>query len=96
LVKNLSVKVIFFGPLERWTGHKEMSADGSTIREVIQALDSLLEKSLLDHLTNSTTGEIKSHFHILLNGKDTEPHESLATPVKAGDILTIVPPVGGG
>ena len=92
----MSITVIFFGPLERWAGQKKMSSDGSTIREVFDALEPQLGKSLLIHLTNPTTGEVKSHFHVLLNGVDTDSQTCFTTPVKADDILTIIPPVGGG
>lgn len=90
------ITVNFYGPLAKWTGKKSFTGEGKTIREVFKSLESQLERSLLDHLLNTTTGELKSHFHVLLNGKDTELSDGLEQSVKDGDIITCVPPVGGG
>jgi molybdopterin converting factor small subunit len=90
------VTTIFFGPLERWAGHKTMISNGSNIREVFEALEPHLGKSLIDHLTIPATSEIRSHFHVLLNGIDTDSKTCLLTPIQDNDVLTIVPPIGGG
>jgi molybdopterin converting factor small subunit len=92
----LSITIVFFGPLERWAGKKEVISTGSTIYEVFKSAELQLGKSLLAHITNHSTGEIKSHFHVLLNGVDTDSKTCLTTPVNAKDTITIVPPVGGG
>ncbi|MFX0086395.1 MAG: MoaD/ThiS family protein [Candidatus Hodarchaeota archaeon] len=92
----MPIIVNFYGPLARWAGKKSFQAKGKTIREVFRSLEPQLGKSLLEHLLNEKTGEIKSHFHVLLNGKDTELMNGLNEPVEDGDIITCVPPVGGG
>ncbi len=92
----MSIKVIFFGPLERWAGKREFLINGTSIREVFEKLGSELNKSLINHLAQQDTGEIKSHFHVLLNGIDTDSKECLNITVKDGDVITIVPPIGGG
>ena len=95
--KNImAITVNFYGPLAQWAGKNSFTSEGNTIREVFKSLESQLGKSLLDHLVNTTTGEIKSHFHILLNGKDTELSYGLDQSVEDGDVITCVPPVGGG
>jgi molybdopterin converting factor small subunit len=92
----MSIKVIFFGPLERWAGKREFLMDGTTIGEVFMNLSSEINKSLIDHLAQQDTGELKSHFHVLLNGIDTDSRNCLNIVVMDGDIITIVPPIGGG
>ncbi|MFX0185068.1 MAG: MoaD/ThiS family protein [Candidatus Hodarchaeota archaeon] len=92
----MPVKITFFGPLERWAGKKHYHASGNTVKEVFQSLESQLGKSLIDHIINQDTGRIKSHFHVLLNGKDIELLNGLEEKVTEGDTITCVPPVGGG
>ncbi len=92
----LGIRVNLYGPLVLWAGNRSYEGEGSTIREVFSSLETQLEKSLLEHLLNDETGEVKSHFHILLNGKDTELQNGIDQTVKEGDIITVVPPVGGG
>ncbi len=92
----MSVKVIFFGPLERWAGKREFLTEGNSIQEVFETLTKEIGKSLIHHIARQDTGEIKSHFHVLLNGIDTDSSDCLTISVKGGDIITIVPPIGGG
>ncbi len=92
----MGIKVIFFGPLERWAGKREFIAEGNSIMEIFEYLEEAIGKSLINHIAKPDTGEIKSHFHVLLNGIDTDSKECLTISVKKGDIVTIVPPIGGG
>lgn len=92
----MSIQVVFLGPLKKWAGKREFFTTGSTIREVFISLEEIIGKSLMDHLTDSENEIIKSHFHVLLNGTDTDSESCLKTTVREGDIITIVPPVGGG
>ena len=92
----MTVTVTFYGPLERWSGKKVFRAEGSSVREILVALETQIGKSVLEHIVQSETGKIKSHFHVLLNGKDIESLNGLDEKVKDGDIITCVPPVGGG
>ena len=92
----MPITVNLYGPLTEWAGKRSFNGHGKTIREVFQSLEIQIGKSLLNHLEDENTGELKSHFHILLNGKDTELMNGLNEVVKDGDIITCVPPVGGG
>ncbi len=92
----MSVTITFLGPLEHWTGRRSFETRGKTIREAFNALESQIGKSLINHMVNEETGELKSHFHVLLNGKDTELLNGLDEKLQPGDVITCVPPVGGG
>lgn len=92
----MSIQVILFGPLGKWAGKKEFFTEGSTIRDIFVSLEEQIGKSLIAHLTYSENDTIKSHFHVLLNGVDTDSESCLKTTVMEGDVITIVPPVGGG
>lgn len=92
----MPVTVTFYGPLERWAGKKVFYEEGTTIREVLIALKTQLGKSVLEHIVHPDSGMIKSHFHVLLNGRDIESLNGLNEKVKDGDTITCVPPVGGG
>jgi molybdopterin converting factor small subunit len=92
----LVVTVTFYGPLQRWAGKTTFQSSGETIRQVFDNLEAQIGKSLLDHLTNPKTGLIKSHFHVLLNGKDVELMDGFEQQVSEGDNIVCVPPVGGG
>ncbi|MHA1975365.1 MAG: MoaD/ThiS family protein [Candidatus Hodarchaeales archaeon] len=92
----MAIQVIFFGPLERWAGKRQFFAEGNTIREIFEQLSQDIGRSLVEHLAIKETGEIKSHFHVLLNGIDTDSKNCLSISVNEGDVITIVPPIGGG
>ncbi|WP_455141352.1 MoaD/ThiS family protein [Candidatus Hodarchaeum mangrovi] len=91
----MNVNINFYGPLETWAGKKSFIAKGNTVYEVLASLETQIGKSVLEHLLTDK-GDLKSHFHILLNGLDIEALNGLKTEVKDGDVITCVPPVGGG
>ena len=92
----MTITVTFYGPLERWAGGNVFYAEGTSVREVLIALEPQLGKSVLEHIVHPDTGKIKSDFHILLNGRDIESLKGLDEKVMDGDTITCVPPVGGG
>ncbi|MFX1283832.1 MAG: MoaD/ThiS family protein [Promethearchaeota archaeon] len=92
----MTVTVTFYGPLERWVGGKTFFVEGASVRETLIALESQIGKSVLTHIVNKDTGKIKSHYHVLLNGRDIESLNGIDEKVEEGDNVTCVPPVGGG
>ncbi len=70
-------------------------ADGASIRD---AIDKAVEQYpvLRPHWLNEQ-GELHAHVHVFLNGNDnTTLPDGLATPLKEGDELIMIPPVAGG
>jgi MoaD family protein len=69
--------------------------DGASIRI---AIDQAVERYpvLRPHWLNER-GELHAHVHVFLNGNDTATlPDGLATSLKAGDELIVMPPVVGG
>ncbi|AZV93010.1 molybdopterin synthase sulfur carrier subunit [Bordetella sp. J329] len=74
-------------------GEKKVSAQGSSVAEVIESLESQFPgiKAKLMH------GNLIHRFvNIYVNEDDVRFADGLGTPVNAGDSLTILPAVAGG
>ncbi|HEY8489570.1 MAG TPA: ubiquitin-like small modifier protein 1 [Dehalococcoidia bacterium] len=93
----MSIKVRIPTPLRSLTQDQEtvtVSADGSDLSTVIEALESSypgLKARLCDD-----SGELRRFVNVYVNGEDVRFLSGLATPVKAGDEVSIVPAVAGG
>jgi molybdopterin converting factor small subunit len=72
----------------------QVDLEAGTIREI---LDRLVEKhpGLKGRLLDDG-GELNKFVNVYLNDEDIRFLESLSTPVKEGDALTIVPSIAGG
>lgn len=71
-------------------GKREVEAEGTTVGEVIQALD--LGERLCDG-----SGKLRRHFNIHVNeGEDVRLLDGLDTPVEDGDAVTILSAIAGG
>lgn len=93
----MSIKVRIPTPLRSLTQDQEtvtVAADGSDLSTVIEALESSypgLKARLCDD-----SGELRRFVNVYVNGEDVRFLSGLATPVKAGDEVSIVPAVAGG
>jgi sulfur-carrier protein len=89
------VRVLIPGPLRRLVGDKvEMDLAGANVREVILALEAAAP-GLRGKLTSSS-GDIRRFIRLFLNDEDIDKLGGADTPVKDGDVLTIVPAAAGG
>ena len=71
-----------------------MEADGSTIDEILQSLDSAypgLKGRICDE-----QGNVRRFVNVYLNDEDIRFLEDKATTVRAGDEISIVPAIAGG
>ena len=76
------------------TGNGEVAAAGTSIKEVINDLESRhpgMRERLLDD-----KGEIRRFVNIYLNGDDVRFLDQLNSTVKDGDDISIVPAIAGG
>jgi molybdopterin synthase sulfur carrier subunit len=82
-------------PLRKLTQNQEVvEAEGSTIREVINSLESNypgLKERICDEQDH-----IRRFVNIFLNDEDIRFLKESETPVKSGDEVSIVPAIAGG
>ena len=91
----MSVKVRIPTQLRTLTGGAgEVSVEGSTVGEVLKALDAAHE-GFGDRLFDES-GELRRFVNVFLADEDVRFLEGLASPVTDGQTLSIVPAVAGG
>jgi sulfur-carrier protein adenylyltransferase/sulfurtransferase len=82
-------------PLRGFTGGDSVSeAEGATVGEVLRELTQR-HRELEKHLFNAG-GELRNFVTVYLNDEDVRYLEREATPVRTGDVLSIVPAIAGG
>jgi molybdopterin synthase sulfur carrier subunit len=82
-------------PLRRFTnGAEEVPARGDTVAAVIDDLDRNFAG--MKHRLCEQDGKIRRFVNIYVNDEDIRFLQSLDTPVKEGDELSIVPAIAGG
>ncbi len=91
----MSVTVRIPTPLRRITGDQDtVTGDGGSLIECIESLDARYP-GLKDRLCDET-GELRRFVNVYVNGEDVRFLSGLATPLKPGDEVSIVPAVAGG
>jgi len=97
----LKISVRFFTSLREITGKKEEAIEFSndakvTVDKILQVLSREYDKQFVDYIHDSETGEVRGFLQFLVNGKSSTNLKGLQTELKEGDVLAILPPVGGG
>ena len=100
-VPKVEVKVRLFTTLREIANKKEETLTFPDNQKVTvgAALKTLAEKygdPFADYLYDAKTGQPKSFLQFLVNGASTSTLDGLETELKDGDVLAILPPVGGG
>ncbi len=91
------MQVRLFATLRQTAGKAEIEvpeAEGNTVRTVLARLVDThpdLKAEVFD-----SDGQLQSHIHIMVNGRDIRFLDGLDTPIQASDQMWIFPPVGGG
>lgn len=75
-------------------GKDVIQLDGSSLQDAIGELEANYP-GFRDRLCDET-GELRRFVNIYVNGEDVRFLSGLATPLKAGDEVSIVPAVAGG
>jgi molybdopterin synthase sulfur carrier subunit len=82
-------------PLRKYTGGAEaVEADGNTVAALVTDLDRR-HPGIRERICDEA-GQVRRFVNIFVNGEDIRFLQNLATPVKAGDELSIVPAIAGG
>ena len=91
----MSITVRIPTPLRKYTGEKaEVTAEGSTIKEVFAILEQKFP-GFRQALYNED-GTIKRFINVYLNDEDIRYIGGETAPVKAGNVVSIVPAIAGG
>ena len=97
----MQVSVRFFTSLRELTGKREETLkfrDDATVTvdKALKRLAKRYGKSFVEYVYDSKTGEVKGFLQFLVNGRSASTLKGLDTKLADGDVLAIIPPVGGG
>ncbi len=97
----MQVSVRFFTSLREITNKKEETLKFPentkvTVETVLKILSQQYGKPFIEYVYDLKTGETRSFLQFLINGQSAATMNGLQTALKDGDVLAILPPVGGG
>ncbi len=97
----IEVKVRFFTSLREIVNKREetlifSAGERVTVDLALKKLSKEYGKPFADYVYDSKTGQPKGFLQFLVNGNSTLTQHGLETELKEGDVLAILPPVGGG
>jgi len=94
----MKVEVKFFTSLREITGKKvdEIQLQSViTVEELLTLLSEKYGKKFREYIHNKK-GKVHGFLSFLVNGKNINVLQGFDTKLKQGDIIAILPPVGGG
>ena len=91
----------FFTTLREVIGKKEETlkfsgGEAVTVDTVLERLVELHGKSFVEYVYDQKNGKVRGFLQFLVNGRSMSSFEGLGTRLSDGDVLAIIPPVGGG
>ena len=97
----MKVSIRFFASLRELVGKKVETLEFSDSEEAtvdlsLKRLSESFGKDFVEYVFNEKTGEVKSYLTLLVNGRSIAVLDGLKTRLADGDVLAILPPVGGG
>ena len=97
----MRVSVRFFTSLREITGKREEilvlpNNVEVTVDRVLEILSDRYGKEFVEYVYDPETHEVKRFLQFLINGKSASTNNGLKTALRDGDVLAILPPVGGG
>jgi MoaD family protein len=100
-VCTLLISVRFFTSLREIVGKKEEALEFPdnetvTVNKVLKRLKRHYGKEFAEYVYDPRSGNVKSFLQFLINGQSASTLKGLDTELSDGDVLAIIPPVGGG
>jgi sulfur-carrier protein len=98
---NVDVKVRYFTNLREIVGKREETLTFSngekvTVFSILKQLSSHYGEHFQKYVYDAETGQPRNFLQFLINGTSTSTLNGQQTELKDGDVLAILPPVGGG
>ena len=97
----MEVKVRFFTSLREIVGKREeilsfSEGESVTVDLILRTLSKKYGPPFTEYVYDEKTGKPKNFLQFLVSGTSISTLNGLETQLKAGDVLAILPPVGGG
>ena len=97
----MQVSVRFFTSLREIVDKKEETlkfpeGEKVTVDTVLKTLAQRYGKRFIEYVYEGKTKEVRGFLQFLINGKSATTMNGLETELKDGDVLAILPPIGGG
>jgi molybdopterin synthase sulfur carrier subunit len=97
----LKISVRFFTTLREIAGKREETlefpeGEAVTVEDVLGKLAERYGKGFTEYVYDGKTGRVKDFLQFLINGRSASTLKGLKTELADGDVLAILPPVGGG
>ena len=91
----MSVQVYIPTPFRRATNNQDrLSFEASDVEALLDELEESF--AALKGLVRNDRGEVHDHVNIYVNNEGIESLQGLATPLKDGDEVSIIPALAGG
>lgn len=96
----MQISVRFFTVLREITDKKEeilaFEEEKTKINYVLKHLSEKYGKRFIEYVYNPQSKAVRGHLQFFINGQSAATLKGLETTLVNGDVLAIVPPVGGG
>jgi MoaD family protein len=97
----MRVSVRFFTSLREITGKREETLEfpdskNVTVNTVLHRLTEEYGRSFREYVYDRRSSKVKGFLQFLINGRSPSPEHELDAELVDGDVLAIIPPVGGG
>ena len=90
----MSVEVKVTSVLQKVVGAKSVQSDGKTVAEILEQMNNA-HPGFREQITMED-GSLHRFVNIYINDEDIRYLQSLDTPVKEGDVVSILPALAGG
>ncbi len=91
-----ALTVRFFSTVKKVFGVGEVEVASGSAVDVAELLASVCDSQEKTRAVFAAAGELRGDITVLVNGRNIALLQGLLTPVGAGDVVAVVPPMAGG